>query len=194
MTSDVVQFLQKRRSVATKKILPQAPTDDDIETIIACGLRVPDHANVQPWKIVVIQGDFRKAFDDEVILKAAEATSSAPLSDEIKQIESTRMQRSGAVIAVLSSVIEPHKIPVWEQQLSAGAVCCHLLIAAQSLDYAAQWITEWPAYNADVIAALGGNPASDKVAGFIHIGKKQAEPDERKRPLKQEKVEYWKAK
>lgn len=191
MSSDVIQFLQQRRSVVTKKMLPVAPTDSDLEQIISCGLRVPDHANVQPWKIVVIKGDARKKFDEQVILKAAEASGSETLSDAVKQLESERMQRSGVVIAVLCSFVIPHKIPVWEQQLSAGAVCSHLLIAAQSLDYAAQWITEWPAYNPDVISALGGDPTSDRIAGFIHIGKKQSQPDERKRPVHDEKVNYW---
>lgn len=191
MPSDVIKFLQQRRSVVTKKMLPVAPTDTDLEQIVACGLRVPDHANVQPWKLVVIKGEARKKFDEQIVLKAAVASSKAPLSDEVRQLESQRMQRSGAVIAVLCSFVIPHKIPVWEQQLSGGAVCSHLLIAAQSLDYAAQWITEWPAYNPEVIAALGGDPTSDRIAGFIHIGKKQSQPDERNRPSHDEKVSYW---
>lgn len=191
MPNDVIQFLQQRRSVVTKKMLPVAPSESDLSNIITCGLRVPDHSNVQPWKIIVIQGDARKKFDEQVILKAAIESSDETLSDASRQLESHRMQRSGVVIAVLCSAVIPHKIPVWEQQLSAGAVCSHLLIAAQSLNYAAQWITEWPAYNPNVISALGGDPASDRIAGFIHIGKKDQQPDERKRPVREEKVSYW---
>jgi len=112
-------------------------------------------------------------------------------SDLDDELESTRMQRAGVVIAVLCTPVIPHKIPVWEQQLSSAAVCTHLVIAAQSLDYAAQWLTEWPAYNKMVIADLGGDPASDQIAGFIHIGKKQETPAERKRPVRTEKVSYW---
>lgn len=190
-SNSVIPFLLKRRSVVAKKMLPEAPTEQDLKNIIACGLRVPDHANVQPWKIVVIQGDARKQFDEQIILKAAEAASDEPLGDVKREIESTRMQRGGVVIAVLCSMVVPHKIPVWEQQLSAGAVCSHLLIAAQSLDYAAQWITEWPAYDTDVISALGGDPSTDRIAGFIHIGKKRQQPDERKRPDPDEKLSWW---
>jgi hypothetical protein len=32
-------------------------------------------------------------------------------------------------------------------QLSSGAVCMNLLSSAQSMGYAAQWLTEWYAYN-----------------------------------------------
>ena len=193
MSNSVIPFLLKRRSVVAKKMLPDAPTEEDLQNIINCGLRVPDHSNVQPWKIVVIKGEARKKFDEQIILKAALAKTDEPLSDVQRELESNRMQRSGVVVTVICSMVVPHKIPVWEQQLSAGAVCAHILIAAQSLDYAAQWLTEWPAYDPNVISALGGNPETDRIAGFIHIGKKQQQPDERKRPDPAEKVSRWQA-
>jgi len=74
--------------------------------------------------------------------------------------------------------------------LSAGAVCTNLLYAAQGLGYAAQWLTEWYAYNKKLIKALGGNPNKDKVAGFIYIGKKITQPKERTRPNINEVVDY----
>ena len=193
MSNSVIPFLLKRRSVVAKKMLPDAPTEEDLQNIINCGLRVPDHSNVQPWKIVVIKGEARKKFDEQIILKAALVKTDEPLSDVQRELESNRMQRSGVVVTVICSMVVPHKIPVWEQQLSAGAVCAHILIAAQSLDYAAQWLTEWPAYDPNVISALGGNPETDRIAGFIHIGKKQQQPDERKRPDPAEKVSHWQA-
>jgi len=172
-------------------MLPEEPSQSDLDDIINCGLRVPDHANVQPWRLLVLQGAARKKFDELVILPVAPGYYDEPLTEMQAQLESTRMQRSGVVIAVLSTPVEPHKIPVWEQQLSAGAVCSNILLAAQSLDYAAQWITEWPSYNHDVIRALGGDPKTDQIAGFIHIGKKQEAPSERKRPDRKEKVSWW---
>ncbi len=195
MQNDVISFLLKRRSVVAKKMLPQEPTASDLENIIACGLRVPDHSNVQPWRLVIVQGEARAQFDQQIILPAAIAANKADKKDELSEmqleLESNRMQRSGLVIAVLHTPVVPHKIPLWEQQLSAGAVCTNLLIAAQSLDYAAQWITEWLAYDASVISALGGDPDRDKVAGFIHIGQKKQQPDERKRPVAGDKISFW---
>jgi len=191
MQNNVISFLHTRRSVVAKKMLPVAPSQSDLDAIIDCGLRVPDHANVQPWQLVILRGDSRKQFDEQTVLKAALADASEPLTDLQQQLESSRMQRSGVVIAVLSTPVSPHKIPVWEQQASAAAVCTHLLLAAQSLDYAAQWITEWLANHKSIIAALGGDPATDRVAGFIHIGKKEEEPKERNRPERENKVMYW---
>lgn len=194
MTTDIIEFLQLRRSVVAKKMISEAPSEQHLESILACGLRVPDHSNVQPWRITVFKNDARERFARQVILPAARTRATEKnqeLSASQAQIEEARMLRGGVVIAVLSKPVIPHKIPVWEQQLSAGAVCCHMLIAAQSLDYAAQWISEWPAYDHDVIRALGGDPASDLIAGFIHIGKKSESPTERSRPASEEIINFW---
>ena len=66
--------------------------------------------------------------------------------------------------------------------LSTGAVCQNLVIAAQSLNYAVQWVTEWYAYNERMLEYLGGNVSKDKIAGFIYIGKKKDDPVESIRP------------
>ena len=71
-----------------------------------------------------------------------------------------------------------------------GAVCQNLLIAAQSYNYAAQWLTEWYAYNNEVLKELGGDPNKDKIAGFIYIGVKDGEPKERKRPNPADVINY----
>ena len=74
-------------------------------------------------------------------------------------------------------------------QLSAGAVCSNILYAAQALGYAAQWLTEWYAYNKKLAKALGLNYEKEKIAGFIYIGKKLEQPKERKRPKLKEVVQ-----
>src|SRR4029079_10111327 len=38
------------------------------------------------------------------------------------------------------------------------------------LGYAANWITEWYAYDRGVLAALGVND-NERIAGFVHIGR-----------------------
>ena len=84
-------------------------------------------------------------------------------------------------LLVLSTPVAGHKVPEWEQQLSAGAVCMNLEHAANALGYAASWITDWYSYDPEALALFGVG-AGERVAGFIHIGT-LAEPSlERPRP------------
>jgi nitroreductase len=73
------------------------------------------------------------------------------------------------------------KIPEWEQVLSAGAAAMSLVLAAHALGYGASWITEWYAYDRGVLAALG-LAENERIAGFVHIGRPGAAPEDRPRP------------
>ena len=174
-------FFSKRRSVLARKMSNKEIPEDHLDLILKAGLRVPDHGALNPWKIKVIKGNSLKRIDEEVILK--EFLKDNPNAEQsIIERESIRLQRASVVIAVISSPVEHQKIPEWEMRLSSGAVCMNLLSCAQSLNYAAQWLTEWYAYNENVLKYLGGDTKKDKIAGFIYIGHKKEEPSERKRP------------
>jgi len=84
-------------------------------------------------------------------------------------------------VMVVSVPIEGHKVPVWEQQLSAGAVCMNLEHAADAMGFSASWITDWYAYDPAVRPLLGLKDG-ERVAGFIHIGTLTEGPAERPRP------------
>ncbi len=184
-----LDFLKTRRSVTAKKMARGNVTEDHLRQILEAGIRVPDHGALKPWKLKVIRGATQKQLDEEVIF--AEFIKANPdASAETQSIEKNRFQRADTVIAVISSPVEHKSITEWEMHLSAGAVCTTLLYAAQSLDYAAQWLTEWYAYNNNVLRELGGVPGKDQIAGFIYIGEKTSTPIERTRPEVDSVVSY----
>ena len=182
-------FFSKRRSVMAKKMSSDPIDKKDLNFILQAGIRVPDHGALSPWKLKVIQGAALKMIDEEIIL--SEFIKDKPDSEKNAQnIESTRLQRASVVIAVLSTPVDHPSIPLWEMQLSSGAVCMNLLSSAQSKGYAAQWLTEWYSYNDKMLTTLGGMLGRDKIAGFIYIGHKVEEPNERKRPNSQEVINF----
>ena len=175
------EFYSQRRSVLAKNMSQEKIPQKDLDKILNAGIRVPDHGALNPWKIKVIKGKSLKRVDEERILK--EFLKENPNADQsIIDRESKRLQRASVVIAVISSPVEHLKIPEWEMRLSSGAVCMNLLSCAQSLNYAAQWLTEWYAYNDTMLEFLGGDSKRDKISGFIYIGHKIEEPQERRRP------------
>ena len=89
---------------------------------------------------------------------------------------------------MVSTPVEGAK-PVWEQQLSAGAVCMNLEHAANAFGYSASWITDWYSYDPQALELLGVT-VGEQVAGFIHIGTLAEAPLERPRPDLTAKVEY----
>ena len=186
-TSD--NFYLSRRSVLAKKMKNHPIKDEHIDLIVKAGIRVPDHGALNPWKIKIIKGEKLKITDEEVILPEFKKTN-PQASNDMLEIESKRLQRASVVLAVLSTPVDHPKISKWEMVLSSGAVCMNLLSCAQSLGYAAQWLTEWYSYNNKMLEYLGGRLDKDQISGLIYIGHKAEEPTERRRPDPQKVISY----
>ena len=188
--NDFTDFLQKRRSTIISKMTNETISEADIETILACGVRVPDHAVLAPWKIIIIQKEARRHLG-KTILRAEYAKQFPDANEESLIFEEKRFERASVIFAVLSTPKEHPKIPQWEMELSAGAVCMNLVTAAQSMGLAAQWVTEWYAYNEAMLQALGGRPDIDKVAGYIYVGRNTEPLKERRRPEREDVIEHY---
>ena len=186
---DVINFLQSRRSVTAKNMDSSFVTDDDLNNILACGIRVPDHGALTPWNLTVIRDEARYRIGNKILAPEFKLNNPDASKEEI-EFERNRFIRASVVIGVLSKPVSHPKIPLWEMELSAGAVCANLLIAAQSLGYAAQWLTEWYSYNKIMIKEIGGDPKTDKIAGFIYIGDKVKQPIERRSPLTEKVIKF----
>ncbi|MBU6234315.1 MAG: nitroreductase [Alphaproteobacteria bacterium] len=154
------------------------PPETDIKTMLEAAMRVPDHGKLNPWWFIVFKGDDRAAFGE--IIKTAWAAREPQSTPEKLADEAKRLMRAPLVIAVISAPRES-TVPVWEQQLSAGAACYNLCLAANALGYGANWLTEWYAFDPAIRASLKLQ-STESVAGFIYIGTPEKAPEERPRP------------
>jgi nitroreductase len=186
--SEMIDLLLTRRSVVAGSMTQQGPSNAEVETILAAGHRVPDHGKLGPWRFILFEGEARAAFGS--VLRDAFAKADPEAGAERADLETLRFVRVPTVIAVISHVTGHIKIPIWEQQLAAGAVCQNMLVAASALGYASQWLTEWYAYDETVADALGLGEG-ERVAGFIYLGGKEAQPTERVRPDLTERITRW---
>lgn len=179
MTNPIIDFLSTRRSVKPRDMQGHGPSPSEIDTILTIGARVPDHGKIAPWRFIVIEGDARLRAGETIAGILAGKNSDATAEDIAKARHA--FAEAPLVIAVVSSP-KPHpKVPPWEQELSVGASCMNIVMAASALGYAANWLTGWFAFDRDVSSALGVKQ-EEKLAGFIHIGGLAQPPEDRPRP------------
>ena len=188
-SSDTLALLKRRRSTVANNMSEPGPSADQLSELLAMATRVPDHGKLAPWRFIVFQGDTRASFGN--ILRKVFAVSNPDAPEDLLDFEEKRFTRAPIVLAVISSVTEKHKIPLWEQQLSAGAVCQTLLIAANAMGFAAQWISEWYAYDQMIKDTLGLK-SGEHVAGWIYLGTATENPRERVRPDPADLISHWK--
>jgi nitroreductase len=174
--SSTSALLATRRSGKARDMLPPGPSPDQLHAILAAAARVPDHGKLNPWRFVVVED--RAAF--------AKALLAAYLAEkpEAGRLEREAMQQFALnapclVVAIFSP--RASHIPLWEQELSMGAACQNLCLAAHAQGFVANWLTGWAAFSPAVLALLGGS-APERIAGFFFIGTQAKPLEERPRP------------
>ena len=154
------------------------PNAEELDRILAAGVRVPDHGKLTPWRFILFEGEGRKRMGTILADVVAGERDASP--ERVAQ-ERERFMRAPVVVGVVSRIREQIPIPIWEQQLSAGAVCMSIVIAAHAAGYVANWITEWCAYHPSVLERIGLKP-TERIAGFIYIGQPVDLLEDRPRP------------
>jgi nitroreductase len=176
--STILSLLQTRRSAKPRDLIGPGPTTEEMARILTIASRVPDHGKLTPWRFVTVGDDQRDAFAALLRGGLAEENPGATAAHFDKEDEFAHY--AGALIVLISTPVENHKIPVWEQQLSCGSAAMSLLLASHALGYVAGWVTGWRAYSRQVNAAFCG--PGERIAGFVFIGHPRRELEERERP------------
>jgi nitroreductase len=185
--SSTLALLQTRRSGRPRDLVEPGPSADQLRVILEIAMRTPDHGKLHPWRFVHITRERRETF--AALLQAAYRDGNPdPGRLEIEANDRFANQAPELVVA-LSSPTPAIKIPVWEQELSCGAACMNLALAAFASGFAAGWVTGWAAYSPRILAAFGAPP--ERIAGFIFLGTAGVELEERPRPAFEEVVSEW---
>ncbi|MFN3354324.1 MAG: nitroreductase [Brevundimonas sp.] len=168
--------LAARRSAPAQALAAPGPTQAELDAILTLGARTPDHGKLFPWRFVVL-GPRSRA---ELAAKLDPLAEAQPDPKKARAVLA-KLTAAPVTILVVSTPVEGHKVPVWEQQLSAGAVCMNLEHAAAAYGYASSWITDWYSYDPAALVLFGVGEG-ERVAGFIHMGSLAEPPLERPRP------------
>lgn len=177
--TDTLSLLKLRRSVPPQFLTGPGPDDDQLREILTVAARVPDHGKLVPWRFIIFSG---AAKEKAAGIVAGVFKERNPQADDDKvDFERKRLLPAPVVIAVVSRARRHEKIPEWEQELSAGAVCMNMLVAAEALGFHGSWLTNWFAFDRKVLDAFGLEP-DERIAGFVHLGRAEGRPADRERP------------
>lgn len=184
----ILEHLKTRRSIKAQSLIAPGPSNEELEEILLAANRVPDHKKLGPWRFIIFTGAANNQAG--VVLAKRYKTKNPEATDKLAKFEESRFTRAPLVVGVVVSPRENDKVPRDEQVLSVGAVCQNLIIAATSLGYGAQWLTEWYSYDENIAKSFGLKDA-ESFAGFIYIGSFNCKPEERARADLKERISYF---
>ncbi|WP_114326077.1 NAD(P)H nitroreductase [Candidatus Colwellia aromaticivorans] len=178
MTS--IELLLQRQS--TPILTTPAPNHHDLEKILAAGMRVPDHACLQPWHFTVVTGDGLQRLSNLLVQS----------SDGANLTKIAKMPfRAPMIIVVSTEFVQHEKVPNQEQLIAAGCGAHAIQMAAVALGYGAMWRTGNLAYNTKVKQGLDVKN-NNEIVGFLYIGTACKEQGLKATKSFENKVSYWK--
>jgi nitroreductase len=186
--AEVIKYLNTRRSVPLPYLKEPGPSPQELDTILNIGTRVPDHAKLNPWRLVLFQGQAR--YDVGEKLAEIALAKNPDLSEDALKVERNQFLPAPLTIGVLSVPVQHPKVVEIEQLLSAGNVALNLVHGANACGYAAHWVTRWFAYDEEAARMLGAREGEQFVA-FVHIGTPERRLEDKPKPDLNKLVTRW---
>ena len=189
LRDDPLAALNQRLSTPARNLGEPGPTAEQLDRLLSAAIRVPDHSKLTPWRMLLVRGDARMRLGER--LAEIHARIDPDISPSKLTKDRERYSFAPLIVVVIARIDEENpKVPAQEQILSAGCVAYNLLIGAQAMGMAAQWLTGWAAYDAQA-ASLLGLAGNERIVAFVHVGTPREPMPERTRPLLADIVSEW---
>ena len=171
---DTIDALTSR--VSALALVAPEPDAATLDRILSAAANAPDHGKLRPFRFILIRGEARRAFGDicAEAMRRREPQTDAEALDRERQ----KMMRAPLIVVVAAKVAVPHKIPVVEQVVAAGAAAQNIFLAAHAAGFGAMWKTGAAAYDDHVKQALGLGH-DDQIVGFLYLGRIDRSPPPR---------------
>lgn len=143
------------------KVTDDAPTREELLTLVAAAGRVADHSSLRPWRLIELRGD------DRVVLGKAIAEA------EGDKAPSSKPLRAPLLIAVVASFRTSSKVPRWEQEAVASGIAHTMSLLLDDAGWGVFWRTgEYTRSKA--VAKAHGLHKDEALLGWLYVGGKPA--------------------
>ncbi|HCH33742.1 MAG TPA: nitroreductase [Oceanospirillaceae bacterium] len=159
--------------VSIQRLEAPGPTEEQVEVLIQAALRAPDHANLKPWRSIMVAGEGLTRLGE--VLQQAQLERN-PDSDELVLDRCRKMpSRAPSVLVLVASPTKHPKVPLAEQIQAAAAAGYAIVLAAFAQGIGAVWRTGWVVEHQQVRQALKIE-AHEQIIGMIYLGTPSVAP------------------
>lgn len=169
------------------RLAAPGPDAVQLQRLLDCALRAPDHGLLRPWRYLVFQGDARQALGRMFVAAAGD------LDERARDKLAAAPLRAPLVIACVARIVAGNpKVPPVEQVASVAAGIQNMQLAAEAMGYGAMWRSGDIARNGRLKALLGLDE-HDEIVGFLYVGTPAGERPARQAPALADHVQVWPA-
>jgi nitroreductase len=166
-----------RRSVSPRRLVEPGPSPEQMQLLIRAAAAAPDHKRLRPFRFVLILPEARAALAQA--FRRAKRERDPTASDAELERAGAKAFSGPMLLAIVLRIVRDHpRVSVTDQVLAAGAACENMLLAAQSLGFAACLRSGTSATSQRVREALRLEP-QEELAGFMIVGTPTQAPPHR---------------
>lgn len=184
--TDIIEHILSRQSCP--KLKDPAPTAEEMEQVLRCAMRAPDHARLKPWRFVVLTGQARERLGD--LFVDINAQDMGELSESQVGKFRSKPLRAPMIIVAIADIKEHPKVPPIEQVMAVSCSVQNMQLALTSLGYGAMWRTGGLAFDRRVEEFFGMKPG-DQIVGFLYVGTPEAYGKPPEMQQVSETTEFW---
>ncbi len=153
--------------VSCPKLVAPAPNEQQLEAMFQAAARAPDHANLRPWRLLVLEAEQQEKLGQ--VFVDANLAKNADLNEAQIQKIAAKPLRAPMVIAVVACIKEHPKVPEIEQMMTAGCAAHALTLAAFAQGFGAMWRSGGMMFDASVHKKMK-LADNEKLVGFLYVG------------------------
>ncbi|MEX2962031.1 nitroreductase family protein [Microbulbifer sp. TYP-18] len=169
---DALTALHDRVSIGL--LTEPGPSEEQRHNIFRAALRAADHANLRPWRFMLVEGTARERLG-EILLQASTQASEEPLTEQQQGRILAMPLRAPLILVAITRLCEHPKVPHREQHMSTAGAVQAMLTAAFAQGVGAYWRTGALASSPLVTAGLN-LAENERIDGFIYCGTPQKPP------------------
>jgi nitroreductase len=168
---ELIETIMTRQS--TPKLTMPTPSDQQLNQVLNCGIKAPDHGRLRPWHFLLVKESGLDRLG-EVFVEAA--LRNGDLADGGKQGRlKGKPRRAPLIIVAIAEVTLGHKVPEVEQIVAVGAAVQNMQLALHSMGYGSMWRTGSMASD-DYVKQQLGFASKDEIVGFLYVGTAEHPP------------------
>jgi len=168
---DLIHGILNRVSI--QRLEAPGPTPEQIEVMLQAALRAPDHANLKPWRSIMVAGEGLTRLGE--VMQQAQLERN-PDSDQLVLDRCRKMpSRAPNLLVLVASPTDHPKVPLAEQIQATAAAGYAMVLAAFAQGIGAVWRTGWVVEHPLIRQALKVE-AQEQIIGMIYLGTPSVAP------------------
>lgn len=175
---DFLSLVKKRKSI--RKFKNSTVSDDVLKYILECGINSPSACNTQPYRFIVIKGDFKNEFCKEIfsgVYSFCEFVKNAPVIIAIVRVKKDIKMKIGEFVTECDFSL-----------IDIGIAGQQMVLAATEKGLGSLWVGWFNRKKANKMLNIQNN---ERVEILIALGEKDEEPPERKKKSFNEIVSFF---